>query len=171
MRVVSGSAKGRQLKSPKTAGTRPVMDRVKTALFDILAPRIAGVRFLDLFAGTGSIGIEALSWDMQGGSGCIGPHTNAHTGIHISARELARFGYLALRQGLWRGEQVLPAWWMETATRSSQGLNPAYGYTWWVNTSGSQWPGLPQEGSLGALPALRYSCSSWRCWPDGPWEH
>ena len=61
MRVVSGSAKGRQLKSPKTAGTRPVMDRVKTALFDILAPRIAGVRFLDLFAGTGGIGIEALS--------------------------------------------------------------------------------------------------------------
>lgn len=61
MRVVSGSAKGRQLKSPKTAGTRPVMDRVKTALFDILAPRIIGVRFLDLFAGTGGIGIEALS--------------------------------------------------------------------------------------------------------------
>ena len=61
MRVVSGSAKGRQLKSPKTAGTRPVMDRVKTALFDILAPRIVGVRFLDLFAGTGGVGIEALS--------------------------------------------------------------------------------------------------------------
>jgi len=61
MRVISGSAKGRQLKSPKTAGTRPVMDRVKTALFDILAPRIKGTRFLDLFAGTGSIGIEALS--------------------------------------------------------------------------------------------------------------
>lgn len=61
MRVVSGSAKGRHLKSPKTAGTRPVMDRVKTALFDILAPRISGVRFLDLFAGTGGVGIEALS--------------------------------------------------------------------------------------------------------------
>ena len=61
MRVIAGSAKGRQLKSPKTAGTRPVMDRVKTALFDILAPSIAGTRFLDLFAGTGSIGIEALS--------------------------------------------------------------------------------------------------------------
>lgn len=42
------------------------------------------------------IGIENLSWDMQGGSGFIGPHTNAHTGIHISARELARLGYLLL---------------------------------------------------------------------------
>lgn len=61
MRVVAGTAKGRKLKAPKTPGTRPVMDRVKTALFDILARRVKGIRFLDLFAGTGSIGIEALS--------------------------------------------------------------------------------------------------------------
>jgi 16S rRNA (guanine966-N2)-methyltransferase len=61
MRVVSGSAKGRKLKAPKTPGTRPVMDRVKTALFDILAGDVHDTRFLDLFAGTGSIGIEALS--------------------------------------------------------------------------------------------------------------
>lgn len=61
MRVVAGSAKGRKLKSPKNPGTRPVMDRVKTALFDILSPRIVDATFLDLFAGTGSIGIEALS--------------------------------------------------------------------------------------------------------------
>lgn len=61
MRVVAGSAKGRHLKSPKSSGTRPVMDRVKTALFDILAPRIVETRFLDLFGGSGGIGIEALS--------------------------------------------------------------------------------------------------------------
>src|SRR4051794_5549107 len=49
------------------------------------------------------IGIESLSWDLQGvGAGFIGPHTNAHTGIHVSARELARFGYLMLRGGRWR---------------------------------------------------------------------
>jgi CubicO group peptidase (beta-lactamase class C family) len=91
------------------------------------------------------IGIEGLSWDVQGGSGCIGPHTNAHTGIHISARELARFGYLALHKGIWKGEQVIPRWWMEMATRASQDLNPAYGYTWWVNTAGIHWPGLPPD--------------------------
>lgn len=45
------------------------------------------------------IGIENLSWDAQGGSGFLGPHTNAHTGVHVSTRELARFGYLALRGG------------------------------------------------------------------------
>lgn len=61
MRIISGEAKGRRLKSPKTAGTRPVIDRVKTALFDILGTQVEGARFLDLFAGTGSVGLEALS--------------------------------------------------------------------------------------------------------------
>jgi 16S rRNA (guanine966-N2)-methyltransferase len=61
MRVVAGIAKGRKLKSPKSPNVRPIMDRVKTALFDILAPEIEGARFLDLFAGAGSVGIEALS--------------------------------------------------------------------------------------------------------------
>jgi 16S rRNA (guanine966-N2)-methyltransferase len=61
MRVVTGEAKGRRLKAPKTPGTRPIIDRVKTALFDILSTRVEDVRFLDLFAGTGSVGIEALS--------------------------------------------------------------------------------------------------------------
>jgi 16S rRNA (guanine966-N2)-methyltransferase len=61
MRVVTGEAKGRKLKGPKTPGTRPIIDRVKTALFDILSYRVEDARFLDLFAGTGSVGIEALS--------------------------------------------------------------------------------------------------------------
>ncbi|MBO0792384.1 MAG: 16S rRNA (guanine(966)-N(2))-methyltransferase RsmD [Ktedonobacteraceae bacterium] len=61
MRVGTGDAKGRKLKSPKTAGTRPIIARVKTALFDILAADVEDARFLDLFAGTGSVGIEALS--------------------------------------------------------------------------------------------------------------
>ncbi len=61
MRVVTGEAKGRKLKGPRTPGTRPIIDRVKTALFDILSTRVEDARFLDLFAGTGSVGIEALS--------------------------------------------------------------------------------------------------------------
>lgn len=61
MRVVTGTAKGRKLKGPKTPGTRPIINRVKTALFDILSWRIEDARFLDLFAGTGGVGIEALS--------------------------------------------------------------------------------------------------------------
>ncbi len=93
----------------------------------------------------GPIGIESLSWDIQGGSGFLGPHTNAHTGIYVSARELARFGYLMLHRGTWQGRQLVPEWWVDLATRSSQELNPNYGYTWWVNTAGSRWPRLPRD--------------------------
>src|SRR5437773_8468965 len=61
MRVVTGEAKGRRLKGPKTIGTRPIIERVKQALFNILSVHVEDARFLDLFAGTGSVGIEALS--------------------------------------------------------------------------------------------------------------
>ena len=61
MRVISGSAKGRKLKSVPGTSTRPITDRVKVALFDILAPDLVDCAFLDLFAGTGGVGIEALS--------------------------------------------------------------------------------------------------------------
>ena len=59
MRVGGGSARGRKLKTVPGRGTRPIMDRVKTALFDILRPRIEGSVVLDLFAGSGSVGIQA----------------------------------------------------------------------------------------------------------------
>lgn len=61
MRVIAGVAKGRRLRPPASGGTRPITDRAKESLFSILAPDIPGQRFLDLFAGTGSVGIEALS--------------------------------------------------------------------------------------------------------------
>ncbi|MCA1584177.1 MAG: 16S rRNA (guanine(966)-N(2))-methyltransferase RsmD [Acidobacteria bacterium] len=61
MRIIAGSAKGRTLKAPTWDGLRPTSDRLRETLFNILAPRIAGARVLDLFAGTGAIGLEALS--------------------------------------------------------------------------------------------------------------
>jgi len=61
MRVISGSAKGRKLKFPSGAKTRPLSDFAKEGLFNILADKIVGGDFLDLFAGTGQVGIEALS--------------------------------------------------------------------------------------------------------------
>ena len=50
-----------------------------------------------------------------------------------------------MHQGLWNGKEVIPSWWVETATKSSQQLNPEYGYTFWVNTNGTHWPGLPKD--------------------------
>ncbi len=61
MRVISGAAKGRNLQSVPGDSTRPVTDRVKEALFNIFGADIVDARFLDLFGGTGGVGIEALS--------------------------------------------------------------------------------------------------------------
>jgi putative methyltransferase len=61
IRVIAGSAKGKRLKLVPGDSTRPVMDRVKEALFSILGGDILDAHVLDLFAGTGSVGIEALS--------------------------------------------------------------------------------------------------------------
>ena len=65
MRVIAGSAAGIRLASPRGGATRPIADRVKETLFAILAPRLAGARVLDLYAGSGAIGIEALSRGAQ----------------------------------------------------------------------------------------------------------
>ncbi len=61
MRVITGKAKGHRLKSVQGGGTRPITDRAKSALFSIIGNGVVGSRFLDLFAGTGQVGIEALS--------------------------------------------------------------------------------------------------------------
>ena len=61
IRVIAGIAKGRKLQPVPGDVTRPIGDRVKEALFNIIGPDVRGSRFLDLFAGTGSVGIEALS--------------------------------------------------------------------------------------------------------------
>ena len=61
MRVIAGKYRSRQLKSLKGAALRPTSDKLRETLFNILGDRIAGSRFLDLFAGTGAVGIEAIS--------------------------------------------------------------------------------------------------------------
>jgi 16S rRNA (guanine(966)-N(2))-methyltransferase RsmD len=61
MRVIAGTARGVPLSSPRDRGTRPITDRVKETLFGILGDRVVDARVLDLYAGSGAIGIEALS--------------------------------------------------------------------------------------------------------------
>lgn len=61
MRVISGSAKGRTIQAPEGLDTRPVTDKIRQSLFNIWQFDIPGCRFLDLFSGSGSMGIEALS--------------------------------------------------------------------------------------------------------------
>ena len=104
MRVIAGSAKGRPLRPPRTSATRPITDRAKESLFNILTPRIAGQRFLDLFAGTGGVGIEALSrgaasatFVERSGPALAGIRHNLElTGLAARAEVVGRdvFGYL-----------------------------------------------------------------------------
>jgi 16S rRNA (guanine(966)-N(2))-methyltransferase RsmD len=61
MRIVGGTWGGRRLQAPPGDATRPTSDRVREALFSILGDRVAGARVLDLFAGSGALGLEALS--------------------------------------------------------------------------------------------------------------
>ena len=61
MRVIAGRYKGRRLKTPSWEGVRPTSDKVRETLFNILSPRIDGAHVVDGYAGTGAVGIEALS--------------------------------------------------------------------------------------------------------------
>jgi len=61
MRIIAGAAKGRTLRAPKGSKTRPMMDRAKEAIFSALAAKVEDAAVLDLYAGTGSLGLEALS--------------------------------------------------------------------------------------------------------------
>ena len=68
MRVITGSARGRKLKTPENDEIRPTTDKVKEAMFNIVQFSVEGARVLDLFAGTGQLGIEALS---RGAAECV----------------------------------------------------------------------------------------------------
>ncbi|NLV73529.1 MAG: 16S rRNA (guanine(966)-N(2))-methyltransferase RsmD [Chloroflexi bacterium] len=85
MRVIAGSAKGHRLLPVPGDTTRPITDRVKESLFDILAFRLQGSVWLDLFAGTGGVGIEALSR----GAEQVVFVDQAHRAIQILQRNLA----------------------------------------------------------------------------------
>jgi 16S rRNA (guanine966-N2)-methyltransferase len=61
VRIIAGSLKGRRLKAPDWEGLRPTSDKLRETMFNVLAPRVAGARVMDGFAGTGALGIEALS--------------------------------------------------------------------------------------------------------------
>lgn len=91
LRVIAGTARGRRLKLAPGGGTRPITDRVKEALFNILGQQIEYARVLDLFAGTGGVGIEALS---RGASEAVFVE-NGRTPARILAENLALAGVSA----------------------------------------------------------------------------
>lgn len=81
------------------------------------------------------IKIENAYWDVQGGYGNLGPFSNPHTGLHFSARELSRVGYLLLNKGNWNGKNIIPTDFIERSVQPSQQYNPDYGTGFWNNVN------------------------------------
>lgn len=88
MRITGGKLRGRKLVTPRSASIRPMRDQVRAALFNILDDLVSGSRFLDLFAGTGSVGLEALSR----GASCAVFVDSAREAVQIIARNLQELG-------------------------------------------------------------------------------
>ncbi len=102
MRVISGSFKGRRLTAPKGLTIRPTPDKVKGAIFNILGDRIIESSFLDLFAGTGAVGIEALS---RGAKEIIFVDDNIKA-IDIIKKNLSQFQISNFKFQIIRGDAV-----------------------------------------------------------------
>ena len=88
MRIISGSARGTKLRSAEATALRPMLDRVKESLFNILRHVVAGARVLDLFGGTGALGLEALS---RGAADCVFVETDPAL-CRLLAENAARCG-------------------------------------------------------------------------------
>ncbi len=96
MRIISGTRKGRKLVDWEEKGIRPMRDFVRSALFNIIADLVPDARFLDLFCGTGSVGLEALS---RGARECVFIDRSA-VACGITRRNLEKLGLLAQAQVL-----------------------------------------------------------------------
>jgi len=107
--VIAGRHKGRRLKSPSWEGLRPTSDKLRETLFNVIAPRVAGARVVDAFAGTGAVGIEALSRGAREAvfierdprASALIEENLAHCGI--------REGYVIIRAPFGRGARDLAA--------------------------------------------------------------
>lgn len=102
MRIVAGQFKGRPIQAPKTDATRPTSDRARESLFNVLAhadwaPDLDGARVMDLFAGSGALGLEALS---RGASFCLFVETAhaARGAIRQNIEQLGLFGVTRLHR-------------------------------------------------------------------------
>ena len=109
MRVIAGEYKGRRLAAPTWPGLRPTSDRLKETVFAILAPRLEGARVLDGFAGSGALGIEALS---RGAASVVFIELDSRAAGLIE-RNLAHCritdGYVMMRAEFTRALRQLPA--------------------------------------------------------------
>lgn len=119
MRVIAGTYRSRPLTAPRGMETRPTSDRLRETLFNILAPQIEGARFADLYAGTGAVGIEALSR----GAAHVTFVENAASALTALRANLAA---LKIRSGFRFEERSVPAVLRNLAVRNVAGRDPHF---------------------------------------------
>lgn len=109
MRIIAGQAKGRTILSipKKFEGVRPISARIRQSLFDILRPKVPGSLFLDLFAGTGAVGLEALS---RGARRVVFIEKEG-TCLKVIEKNVERMGFAAKATAL-KGDAVSPLKWI-----------------------------------------------------------
>ena len=109
MRIIAGTLKGRRLEAPTWEGLRPTSDKLRETLFNVLAPRIPGARVVDACAGTGALGIEAISR----GASFVAFIEQDRRAQALIARNLARCGvsggYAMIPASVARGVELLRA--------------------------------------------------------------
>ncbi|MDE1177675.1 MAG: 16S rRNA (guanine(966)-N(2))-methyltransferase RsmD [Edaphobacter sp.] len=114
MRIIAGKYRSRLLEAPRGMTTRPTSDRLRETLFNVIAPRIEGARFVDLFAGSGAVGIEAISrganfvWMVENAQPALRAIRENLTSLKIAAgcRVEERSAMGALEGMLKRGEKA-----------------------------------------------------------------
>jgi 16S rRNA (guanine966-N2)-methyltransferase len=122
MRIIAGSLKGRRLDTPDWEGLRPTSDKLRETLFNVLGPRVDGARVLDGYAGTGAVGIEALSR----GAGHV-------TFVELDPRAAKLIAHNLQRCAVTERYAIIRARFADAATRLPAGtfdlvlLDPPYG--------------------------------------------
>ncbi len=156
MRIIAGEHKGRKLLPPKGMTTRPITDRVKAALFSILGEAVIDAVVVDLFAGTGSMGLEALS---RGARSCCFAERD-RTAIERLTRNIEAMG-LTDRCRIWRGDILrrLPGWLAELPGPADLAfVDPPYALVerWqWAQATGGIFDPLAAKLAPGATVVFR----------------
>lgn len=150
MRVIGGTLRRRTLEAPSGLATRPTSDRLRETLFNVLAPRIGGARFLDLYAGSGAVGIEAVSR----GAEAVVLVERAEPALKVLRRNLEKLG---LRGGVRVEAMAVGAFLRRGRPESAKGfdivfLDPSYDaadqYEMTLGLLGEQARGLLAEDAI-----------------------
>jgi 16S rRNA (guanine966-N2)-methyltransferase len=124
MRIIAGELKGRRIEAPRWDGLRPTSDKLRETLFNVLAPRIEAARVVDGFAGTGAVGIEALSR----GATCVTFVEQDPRAVRLIQANLDRCAVAAERYAIIRANFQAPRLWGSAATADLVLLDPPYGF-------------------------------------------